>query len=541
MLKVISSFAGVRCVIFTVFTWFCLSPLSFAVGNITLAWDPSPDASVVGYKVHYGSTSGLYTNSVSVGSATTTTISNLAEGVTYYFSATSLDTNGWESIFSNETSGMVNVPNRVPTLNALSSFSVNEDAGTQTVNLSGISSGATNENQTLVITATSSNPSLIPHPTVSYTSPNAIGSLSLAPLPSVFGSATITVTVDDGGTTNNTISRTFTVTVNSVNDQPTLATISNLSINEDSGSRTINLAGISSGAANENQNLTVTAASSNSSLIPTPAVSYTSPNATGSLTFTPVAGAFGSSTITVTVNDGGTSNNTVTRSFTVTVNSVNDSPTLNTLANVSINQDAGLQVVNLSGISSGAANENQTLALTATCSNPSLIPTPTLTYSSPNTTGSLAFTPAAGSYGSAVITVTVNDGGSSNNTVSRSFTVTVNQVNQPPFISAITNRIIAVNSSTAPIPFTIGDAETPATGLTLSVSSDNQVLVPNQNITLGGSSSDRFVTVTPEQGRTGIALITITVGDGTTAASSAFQLTVNPRPPAPSNLRVTLQ
>jgi len=57
-------------------------------------------------------------------------------------------------------------------------------------------------------------------------------------------------------------------------------------------------------------------------LIPTPIVNYTSPSTSGSITFTPVALAFGSATITVTVNDGQARNNTVIRTFTVTV--VND-------------------------------------------------------------------------------------------------------------------------------------------------------------------------------------------------------------------------
>jgi len=60
-------------------------------------------------------------------------------------------------------------------------------------------------------------------------------------------------------------------------------------------------------------------------------VSYSSPSSTGSLTFTPAPNAYGSATITVTVNDGGASNNLVTRSFVVTVNPVNQPPTLNSL------------------------------------------------------------------------------------------------------------------------------------------------------------------------------------------------------------------
>ena len=268
-------------------------------------------------------------------------------------------------------------------------------------------------------------------------------------------------------------------------------------------------------------------------------LNYTSPNTTGSITLTPVAYGFGSATITVTVNDGGTSNNIISRTFAVTVNPVNQPPTLNALANVTINENASLQTVNLSGISSGAANENQTLTVTTSSSNPGLVPTPAVSYTSPNTTGSITFTPVASAYGSATVTVTVNDGGASNNIISRTFAVTINQVNTPPTISSITNRIIAMDSATAPISFTIADAETPAANLTLSGSSDNPTLVQTADIVFGGSNGNRTVTITPESGQTGVANITLTVSDGTATAQSVFQLSVRQRPAAPGTLHIT--
>jgi hypothetical protein len=328
------------------------------------------------------------------------------------------------------------------------------------------------------------------------------------------------------------------IPVKLTNQPPTLNALANITINESAGLQTVNLAGITSGATNEVQTLTVTTASSNPALIPTPAISYTSPNATGSITFTPVALAYGSATITVTVNDGGTSNNVVSQSFTVTVNPVNQPPTLNALADVTINENSGLQTVNLAGISSGAANENQTLAVTASSSNTGLIPTPMVTYTSPNATGSIRFTPVASAYGLATITVTVNDGGTSNNVVSRSFTVTVNQVVPPPTISSIANLVIAMDSATAPIPFTIGSTTTPAANLILSGSSDNPTLVLPADIVFGGAGSSRTATVTPEPGQTGRANITLTVSDGTNTANSVFLLTVRQRPASPGNLRV---
>ncbi len=404
---------------------FALAPLAaLATGTVTLAWDPSPGTNdvIANYNLYYGAASGTYTNVVAAGTNLTASVSNLLEGITYYFAATAVDTNGLESDYSAEVSAMICRP---PTLNSLANMSINESAGLQTLNLSGITSGSSNQVQTLVVTASSSNPSLIPAPTVNYTSPNTTGLITFTPVPTANGSAVITVTVNNGEPTNNTISSSFTVTVNTVNQPPTLNSLANMTINESAGLQTVNLSGITSGATNEVQTLTVTASSSNTGLIPTPLVNYTSPNTTGTITFTPVPTANGSATVTVTVNDGGASNNIVSRTFTVTVNPVNQPPTLNSLANVNINENAGQQTVNLSGITSGATNEVQTLTVTTSSSNQGLIPAPTVTYTSPNTTGSIRFTPVANAFGSATITVTVNDGGASNNIVTRKFTVTV--------------------------------------------------------------------------------------------------------------------
>jgi hypothetical protein len=78
--------------------------------RVTLAWDGSPSPEVTGYRVYHGTTSGNYSNSVVVGSVTTNTVSGLASGVTYYFAVTAYDTNGVESVFSNEISFVPGLP-----------------------------------------------------------------------------------------------------------------------------------------------------------------------------------------------------------------------------------------------------------------------------------------------------------------------------------------------------------------------------------------------------------------------------------------------
>lgn len=86
---------------------FCYALLFFqlpvrAVQSVPLAWDPSSDPNVAGYRVYYGVESGTYIVSVDVGNVTQTTITGLAEGTTYYFAATAYDNAGNESNFSNE-------------------------------------------------------------------------------------------------------------------------------------------------------------------------------------------------------------------------------------------------------------------------------------------------------------------------------------------------------------------------------------------------------------------------------------------------------
>lgn len=80
---------------------------TFAAQTVTLAWNPSSDPNVVGYKVYYGTIHGIYDKVALASNATTLTISGLQEGVCYYFSATACSSSGSESEFSNEVSHTV--------------------------------------------------------------------------------------------------------------------------------------------------------------------------------------------------------------------------------------------------------------------------------------------------------------------------------------------------------------------------------------------------------------------------------------------------
>jgi len=84
-----------------------LSVFAFPVqpqGSLSLAWDPSTDPSVVGYRLYLGCASQMYTNVTDVAGLATITISNLIPSTTYYFAVTAYYETGLESEFSGEIS-----------------------------------------------------------------------------------------------------------------------------------------------------------------------------------------------------------------------------------------------------------------------------------------------------------------------------------------------------------------------------------------------------------------------------------------------------
>lgn len=70
--------------------------------QVTLAWNPSPDSTIAGYHVYYGTASGTYTRRVSIGNTTVTTVPDLNESTTYFFVVTAYTLSGLESLPSNE-------------------------------------------------------------------------------------------------------------------------------------------------------------------------------------------------------------------------------------------------------------------------------------------------------------------------------------------------------------------------------------------------------------------------------------------------------
>ena len=78
-------------------------------GSVTLSWtapteneDNSPLADLAGYKIHYGTQAGQYSNMIYIDDPTTTSykFNNLSPGI-HYFAITAINIDGRESALSN--------------------------------------------------------------------------------------------------------------------------------------------------------------------------------------------------------------------------------------------------------------------------------------------------------------------------------------------------------------------------------------------------------------------------------------------------------
>ena len=428
---------------------------------------------------------------------------------------------GWLTDTARVTVTIVAVED-APTLDAISNQTIAEDS-VYALTLNNITSGAFNENQTLTVTAqTVFNPGLVPDPSVIYTSPNATGTLSLAPVADQFGMAQIEVTVSDGA---GQTMRSFWVTVDSVNDPPLVDSVADQAVDEDSGAHTVFVTGIDAGPANESgqrPSLAMSAASMDTGLIPHPTVSYnTSSYSHGSVTFTPVADRFGATTVVVTVTDG--LSETV-RTFQVTVNPVNDPPLLNAISDVTMDEDAPVQTVLLSGIDSGSPYESQTLVVTAASGDTTLIPDPAVTYTSPNATGSLNFAPVADRFGSTAVTVTVSDGISQ---TARTFQVTVDPVNDPPTLDAIPDVDIPNEAGPQMVDMSgIGAGPYETQPLAVTASSLDLTKLAHPEVIYTSPDATGRLRLTPVLHQFGSVTVVVTVTDGLSVTNRSFVVTL---------------
>ena len=253
----------------------------------------------------------------------------------------------------------------------------------------------------------------------------AAGVVTYTPDPGYNGADTFTYTLSDaiGGTATGTVN----VTVTAANDDPTANNDTPPAILEDASATIINVLANDTIAPDTGETLTVTAASGATKGTATVTVGG------GSVTYTPAPNANGADSFTYTISDGNGGTDTAT--VNVTVTAVNDAPSFTKGANETVLEEAGAQTVAgwATNLSVGPADEVQTLSFTVTNDNNALFSIQPAVAAN----GTLTYTPAANQYGSAIVSVRINDtGGTANGGVNQSaiqtFTITLTGVNDAP-------------------------------------------------------------------------------------------------------------
>lgn len=420
--------------------------------------------------------------------------------------------------------------NSAPTLDFISDVNLLEDFEPSPVRLRNIRDGDDGSQQ-ITITATSSNPGLIPNPVINYVQGETEATLIYNPVAGQNGSTTITVTVkDDGGTVNggeDTYIVTFEISILGLNDRPTIDAIPDTSLLEDTDELVIILTGITDGDLDEVQKMAITATSSRPEILPDPTVIYDSVSTTAELILNPMPNISGISTITVTIKDDGGSivagqEDTRTITFQATVLPVNDQPTINPITDVIRfleGDDTQRQLI--SGITDGDPELIQIItSVTVTTNKPEFYESLEVAYREGDTNGELIFKTDPDANGMDTLTITVTDnGGTENggiNTVSTLVYIDVIPQNDPPTITNLPGIELPKNADPDCIALsgiTDGDPELEQ-NITITAVSNRPDIIPNPIISeFKPNAGTATLCYEPLEDARGVVIITITVTD----------------------------
>ncbi|MEY3458065.1 MAG: hypothetical protein RL215_1222, partial [Planctomycetota bacterium] len=288
------------------------------------------------------------------------------------------------------------------------------------------------------------------------------------------------------------------------NTPPSISAIGNQQTSEDSAINGIEFSVTDA----ENQPLTVTVSSADTSLIPNAGLVLSGTGNNRQLSITPAPNRFGSTTVTVSVSDG---RSTSTRTFPVVVSAVNDAPVA-VADSATTRPDTAVTISVLSNDSDidGSLNPASVL-ITQPSGNGTAVA---------NANGTVTFTPAAGYTGEASFRYTVRD---SDGAESNSALVTVNVVaNSSPVISSIADLQLNAGAVSAPIAVQISDSD--GDSLTINATAADTSIVRSAVITGTGSNRQLVITAGNKVGQT---TVTLSVTDGiNTPVTRTFNVTV---------------
>jgi uncharacterized repeat protein (TIGR01451 family) len=377
---------------------------------------------------------------------------------------------------------------------------------------------------------------LVPSTNMTFTMSGTNYVLLILPGTNQFGTNIIRVTVTDSA--GLTASQTFVLGVESINDDPQfIVPVLDQTVLEDERLRFPFVIGDVETRA---ESLILGARIYDPDLARTTGVGLSGGDSNRVLIMDLSSNTYGTSLVEIRLRDE--AGVRTTNLFRLTVLPVNDPPVISHIDDVTISEDGAFTV---SFTASDIETAPGDLLLRAESSNPGLLANGSFSFASTNASHTLIARPLADQFGVSRITVFVEDEGGIVST--NSFWLTVDPVNDKPFVSEIPDVTTAIDQASPAVPFTIGDVDSDIESLTLTAISTNTLLAPVSGIEFSGTGSNRFVQVTPMQGQFGWTVLRVEVADPQGGiAVRDFQFTVNQTsgPPAiihqPQSQSVTL-
>jgi uncharacterized repeat protein (TIGR01451 family) len=281
----------------------------------------------------------------------------------------------------------------------------------------------------------------------------ARATITIQAIASAAGQRTNTATVSSGTTDSNPANNTASAAF-AVNSPPTITGITNVITAEDVSAGPIGFViGDTETAA---ASLTLSATSSDISLVDPASIVFGGNGANRTVTLTPSTNQNGASTITLTVSDGMAVTNT---SFTLTVTPVNDPPVLNVIPNFTIFELSTLNYTNKAG---DIDLPPQTLTF-------SLLNAPAGASINTNS-GVFTWTPteAQGPGTNANIAIIVTDNGVPPLSATQFFTIFVLETNSAPVLAPISDRTVHAGMFVA-VTNSASDTDAPPNVLTFTL------------------------------------------------------------------------
>ena len=414
-----------------------------------------------------------------------------------------------DTLTDSSTDSTVNINitavNDAPTVPSTQSLSTNEDIP---INFN-LNSGSDIEGQSLTYTIVSSPAS----GNLSCTGGTSTA-CTYTPALNFNGTTTFTYKANDGALDSNTA--TVTITINSINDAPVMAADQTEVTNEDNS---VNFT-LSGATDVDGDSLTykIVTAPTQGTLSNCITTTY---GTDLTCTYTPNLNYNGSDSFTYIATDGSTTAATHA-TVNLTINAVNDAPTLATTQSISTNEDTPLNF----NLNSGSDIDGDTLSYIVVAS-----PASGSLSCTGGTSTACTYTPALNFNGTTTFTYKANDGALDSNTAT--VTITINSINDAPVMAADQTEVTNEDNS---VNFTLsGATDVDGDSLTYKiVTAPTQGTLSNCITTTYGT--DLTCTYTPNLNYNGSDSFTYIATDGSTTAAThaTVNLTINAVNDAPT-------